>query len=194
MNVMLEVSVYDVLRALSNYNADPSFVEALNRAKAMAPSEDFVSRFGRAYSEVAPNGKLATIFSTVELRDKIPFNASNEQVLSVLREEAEGAISNSEIVVRNRIDRFGVAQPIVQRLERSGRILVELPGVKDPERVRKLLQGTASLEFWETFDNSEVYGALFAVNNRLAELRQLENPEENVTPDSSAGVCACSIE
>ncbi len=182
MNVMLEVSVYDVLRALSNYNADPSFVEALNRAKAMAPSEDFVSRFGRAYSEVAPNGKLATIFSTVELRDKIPFNASNEQVLSVLREEAEGAISNSEIVVRNRIDRFGVAQPIVQRLERSGRILVELPGVKDPERVRKLLQGTASLEFWETFDNSEVYGALFAVNNRLAELRQLENSEENVTP------------
>ena len=103
-------------------------------------------------------------------------------MLSVLREEAEGAISNSEIVVRNRIDRFGVAQPIVQRLERSGRILVELPGVKDPERVRKLLQGTASLEFWETYDNSEVYGALFAVNNRLAELRQLENPEENVTP------------
>lgn len=177
MNVMLEVSVYDVLRALSNYNAEPSFVEALNRAKAMPPSEDFVSRFGRAYSEVAPNGKLATIFSTVELRDKIPFNATNEQVLSVLREEAEGAISNSEIVVRNRIDRFGVAQPIVQRLERSGRILVELPGVKDPERVRKLLQGTASLEFWETYDNSEVYGALFAVNNRIAELRQLENPE-----------------
>lgn len=182
MNVMLEVSVYDVLRALSNYNAEPSFVEALNRAKAMAPSEDFVSRFGRAYSEVAPNGKLATVFSTVELRDKIPFNATNEQVLSVLREEAEGAISNSEIVVRNRIDRFGVAQPIVQRLERSGRILVELPGVKDPERVRKLLQGTASLEFWETFDNSEVYAALFAVNNRIAELRQLENPEEVIAP------------
>lgn len=180
MNVMLEVSVYDVLRALSNYNAEPSFVEALNRAKAMAPSEDFVSRFGRAYSEVAPNGKLASIFSTVELRDKIPFNATNEQVLAVLREEAEGAIANSEIVVRNRIDRFGVAQPIVQRLERSGRILVELPGVKDPERVRKLLQGTASLEFWETFDNSEVYGALFAVNNRIAELRQLDKTEDTI--------------
>ncbi len=177
MNVMLEVSVYDVLRALSNYNADPSFVEALNRAKGMAPSEDFVSRFGRAYAEVAPNGKLAAIFSTVELRDKIPFNATNEQVLSVLREEAEGAISNSETVVRNRIDRFGVAQPIVQRLERSGRIMVELPGVKDPERVRNLLQGTASLEFWETYENSEVYSALYAVNNRFVELRAEENPE-----------------
>ncbi len=184
MNVMLEVSVHDVLRALSNYNADPNFVEALNRAKAMPPSEDFVSRFGRAYAEVDPNGKLASIFSTVELRDKIPFNATNEDVLNVLREEAEGAISNSEIVVRNRIDRFGVAQPIVQRLERSGRILVELPGVKDPERVRKLLQGTASLEFWETFENNEVYGALVALNNRLAELNALEKTETPQAPTS----------
>lgn len=174
MNVMLEVSVYDVLRALSNYSAEPAFVEALNRAKAMPPSIDFVTRFGQAYAEVAPNGKLASIFSTVELRDKIPFNATNEQVLAILREEAEGAISNSEIVVRNRIDRFGVAQPIVQRLERSGRILVELPGVKDPERVRKLLQGTASLQFWETYENREVYGALLAVNNRLAEFQDVK--------------------
>lgn len=181
MNVMLEVSVYDVLRALSNYSAEPAFVEALNRAKAMPPSIDFVTRFGQAYAEVAPTGKLASIFSTVELRDKIPFNATNEQVLSVLREEAEGAISNSEIVVRNRIDRFGVAQPIVQRLERSGRILVELPGVKDPERVRKLLQGTASLQFWETYENSEVYGALLAVNKRLGELQDLNTPAQPAT-------------
>ena len=188
MNVMLEVSVYDVLRALSNYSAEPAFVEALNRAKAMPPSIDFVTRFGQAYAEVAPNGKLASIFSTVELRDKIPFNATNEQVLTVLREEAEGAISNSEIVVRNRIDRFGVAQPIVQRLERSGRILVELPGVKDPERVRKLLQGTASLQFWETYENREVYGALLAVNNRLAELKDMNTPsqaEGTIQPQAS---------
>lgn len=193
MNVMLEVSVYDVLQSLSNHSADPAFVEALERAAAMAPSEDFVSRFGRAYAEVAPDGKLASIFSTAELRDKIPFNATNAQVLSVLREEAEGAIANSETIIRNRIDRFGVAQPNVQRLERSGRILVELPGVKDPERVRKLLQGTASLEFWETYDNAEVYGALAEVNNRLRELNAGEVAIVD-TADVEASVVAEEVE
>lgn len=176
MNVMLEVSVYDVLEALSNHSADPKFVAAMDSAAKMPPSEDFVTRFAKAYSEVAPDGKLAAIFSTVELREKIPFNASNDEVIKVLREEAEGAISNSEIVIRNRIDRFGVAQPMVQRLERTGRILVELPGVKDPERVRKLLQGTASLEFWETYENNEVYGALAQVNNLWKEIEEAANP------------------
>ncbi len=178
MNVMLEVSVYDVLEALSNHSADEHFVAAMAKAAKMAPSEDFVTRFERAYNEIAPNGKLAAIFSTVELREKIPFNATNEEVIKVLREEAEGAISNSEIVIRNRIDRFGVAQPVVQRLERTGRILVELPGVKDPERVRKLLQGTASLEFWETYENAEVYAALMQVNSLWKDIEAAANPEQ----------------
>ncbi|PID90701.1 MAG: protein translocase subunit SecDF [Bacteroidetes bacterium] len=194
MNVMLEVSVYDVLMALSNHSTDPQFLEAMQKAAKMAPSEDFVSRFQRAYQEVAPQGKLAAVFSTVELRDKVPFNATNEEVIAVLREEAEGAISNSEIVIRNRIDRFGVAQPVVQRLERSGRILVELPGVKDPERVRKLLQGTASLAFWETYENQEVYPMLMQVNAALREVQTVEgekgsanspNPDEVQAPDAS---------
>lgn len=169
MNVMLEVSVYDVLVSLSNHSKDPQFLEALEQAKRMAPSESFVTRFGRAYQQLAPQGKLAAIFSTVELREKIPFNATNEQVLRVLQEESEGAISNSETIIRNRIDRFGVAQPVVQRLERTGRILVELPGVKDPERVRKLLQGTASLEFWETYEYAELIGPLTQANERIKE-------------------------
>lgn len=203
MNVTLEVSVSDVLRSLSNHSQDPAFLEALNRASQMAPSEGFVSRFGRAYKEVAPEGKLAAIFSTVELRDKIPFNATNQQVLAVLQEEAEGAISNSETIIRNRIDRFGVAQPNVQRLDRTGRILVELPGVKDPERVRKLLQGTASLEFWETFDNSEVYSALMQANARLREIKAgdapkgdslgLEKPDTPVAKDSAQEVASVDL-
>ncbi len=192
MNVMLEVSVYDVLQALSNRSTDPQFLEAMEQAAKMAPSEDFVSRFARAYREVAPEGKLASVFSTVELRDKIPFNATNEEVIAVLREEAEGAISNSEIVIRNRIDRFGVAQPLVQRLERSGRILVELPGVKDPERVRKLLQGTASLAFWETYENQEVYPLLLQVNAALKDGQAADgtgsadspNPDEVEAPQA----------
>lgn len=186
MNVMLEVSVYDVLMSLSNHSADAAFLEAMNRAAKMAPSESFVTRFGRVYQEIAPQGKLAAIFSTVELRDKIPFNATNDQVLSVLAEEAEGAIDNSYTIIRNRIDRFGVTQPNVQRIERSGRILVELPGVKEPERVRKLLQGTASLEFWETYENQEAYQYLAQANARMREIRQTEDSGEPQAP--AAGV------
>lgn len=196
MNVMLEVSVYDVLMALSNHSEDPAFLEAMERARQMPPSESFVSRFGRSYKEVAPQGRLAAIFSTVELRDKIAFNATNEEVLNVLQEEAEGAISNSETIIRNRIDRFGVAQPVVQRLERTGRILVELPGVKDPERVRSLLQGTASLEFWETYDYSELVGAFNSANGRIRDIRALEvgessevtSAEENASVDNLGAV------
>lgn len=174
MNVTLEVSVDEVLASLSNHSADPDFLKAMDAAKKMAPSEPFVSRFAKAYKEIAPSGRLSAIFSTVELRDRIPFNATNEEVLKVLREEAEGAVSNTYTIIRNRIDRFGVAQPNVQRLEQTGRILVELPGVKEPERVRKLLQGTASLEFWETYENAEVYQYLVAANNKIRDIRREE--------------------
>lgn len=184
MNVILEVSVNDVLKSLSNFNTDPAFNQALAEAQKMAPSEDFVTRFGRAYAKIAPQGRLSAIFSTVDLREKIPFNASNEQVLEVLREQANGAVENSYNVIRNRIDRLGLAQPNIQRLEQSGRILVEMPGVKDPARIRKLLQGTASLEFWETYENKEVYPYLVMANNRIRDMRKLAG--DTVAPIGSA--------
>lgn len=174
MNVTLEVSVVDIIRSLSNYSTDSSFVAAIEMARTMPATEDFITRFGRAFEIVAPNARLASIYNTVELRDRINFNSTNEEVLRVIRTEAESAIANSFNIIRNRIDKFGVAQPNIQRLEGSGRIMVELPGVKDPERVRKLLQGTASLEFWETYENSEIYPALVEVNKKIKEIKDAE--------------------
>lgn len=193
MNVTLEVSVDEVLLSLSNHSTDPDFLKAMDAAKKMPPSEPFVSRFAKAYKEIAPNGRLSAIFSTVELRDRIPFNATNEEVLKVLQEEAEGAVSNTYTIVRNRIDRFGVAQPNVQRLEQTGRILVELPGVKEPERVRKLLQGTASLEFWETYENAEVYQYLVAANNTIRDIRREEGVSDTETATSAADDSAAIV-
>ncbi|MDY0198939.1 MAG: protein translocase subunit SecDF, partial [Tenuifilaceae bacterium] len=160
MDVTLEVSVVDIIRSLSNYSNDSAFVAAIDMAKKMPPSESFITRFGKAFEQIAPNARLAAIFNTVELRDRVSFSSTNADVLKIIEKEAESAISNSFNVIRNRIDRFGVSQPNIQRLEGSGRIIVQLPGVKDPERVRKLLQGTANLEFWETYENSEIFPAL----------------------------------
>ncbi|MBT9139360.1 MAG: hypothetical protein DDT31_01944 [Syntrophomonadaceae bacterium] len=137
-------------------------------------TDDFISLFGRAFEDIDPNARLAAIFSTVELRDKVNFNSTNDEVLRVIRTETESAIDNSFNILRTRIDRFGVTQPNVQRLATHGRILVELPGIKEPARVRKLLQGTANLEFWETYDNSEVYNFLFQANNKLKEIKAAE--------------------
>lgn len=113
--------------------------------------------FVKTYTKLDPNAKLATIFSTFELKDKISLTTSNDDVVKVLKEEIDGAIANSFNVLRTRIDRFGVVQPNIQKLERTGRILIELPGIKEPERVRKLLQGSANLEFWETYELGEIY-------------------------------------
>ena len=157
MNVTLQVSVEDIVKSLSNNNTDSTFLKAFDLAKTLPANQDFITRFGTAFETVAPNARLAPFFQTRELSDRITFNSTNQEVIEVIRAEAEGAISNSFNIIRNRIDRFGVSQPNIQRLENSGRILVELPGVKEPERVRKLLQGTASLEFWETYENQEVY-------------------------------------
>ncbi len=172
MNVILEVSVADVLKALSNYNPDPTFQQALTRASQMQQTsqEDYISLFGRAFREIDPNAKLAAIFRTPELGNKINFDASNEEVLRVLRTESNSAIDNAFNIIRTRIDRFGVVQPNIQQLETKGRILVELPGVKEPERVRKLLQGSANLEFWETYENSEIYPYLVQANAKIKEL------------------------
>jgi len=170
MNVTLEISVVDVLRSLAHYTNDSTFNKAIAKAKEMQKNsgEDFITLFGKAFQQIDPNAKLAAFFISKDL--KIDFNTPNDEVLKIVRKEAEGAIDNSFNVLRNRIDRFGVTQPNIQKIATTGRILIELPGVKDPERVRKLLQGTANLEFWQTYENAEVYPLLEKANTLLAEL------------------------
>lgn len=171
MNVMLEVSVTDLVYALSGNSTDSAFVQAMNIAKSTLGNAHFIDKFGDAFKQVAPNARLASIFISPDLKDKIDYNSTNDDVLRVLKDEAENAISNSFNILRNRIDKFGVSQPNIQRLENSGLVLIELPGVKEPERVRKLLQGTASLEFWETYEFAELFNSFMAANTKIAELR-----------------------
>jgi SecD/SecF fusion protein len=172
MNVTLEVSVADIIRGLSNNSNEPSFVNALAKAQEVqkTSTKDFVTIFGEEFQKLNPNGKLAINFQTIELKGKVDFNTSNEDVLKYLRERIEEAIATSENTLRARIDKFGVTQPNIQRLASSGRILIELPGVTDKERVRKLIQGSANLEFWETYDNEEIYPLLDKANTRLKEI------------------------
>ena len=170
MNVMLQVQLEDLVKALSGGSTDPDFVAALAQAKAnnTASSADFIGLFADAWEQVAPTRRLAEVFGTYELRDKVKPESTNKEVIDVIRSEAKSAVDNSFNVLRNRIDRFGVTQPNIQQVGSSGKILIELPGVKDPERVRKLLQGTASLEFWPTYQGNEV--DLYAVDARVAEI------------------------
>jgi len=171
MNIVLEVSVPDILRALSDYNESPNFTKALALATEMQKTngnKPYLDLFVAAYKQIDPQGRLATIFSTVELKDRISLNSSNEEVIKVLQDNINSAVSNSFNVLLTRIDRFGVVQPNLQRLGNTGRILIELPGIKEPERVRKLLQGSANLEFWETFDYSEIAKNISDVNSFLA--------------------------
>ena len=170
MNVTMEVSVPDILDALSGHNETPNYKEALARAKDKQKTSgaDFVTLFIESYNEVDPNGQLASIFSTFELKDKVTLNSTNAEVEKVIREEVDGAINNSFNVLRTRIDRFGVVQPNIQKLSQPGRILIELPGIKEPERVRKLLQGSANLEFWETYEASELLPMLAQINREFA--------------------------
>ena len=170
MNVMLQVQLEDLVKALSGNSSDPDFVKAVETAKAnnVNSSADFIGLFSAAWEEQTGGRHLAEIFGTYELRDKVKPESTNSEVISVIRGEAQSAIDNSFNVLRNRIDRFGVTQPNIQAVGNSGKILIELPGVKDPERVRKLLQGTASLEFWPTFTSNEV--DLNAVDAYIAEV------------------------
>lgn len=189
MNVTLEVSVVDLVRAMANNSADPTFNAAIEKALEMQKNsqEDFVTLFGRAFTSIDPNAKLASpaIFGTRELSNKInAFESTNQEVLAIIREEAENAIDRSFNILRTRIDKFGVSQPNIQRLGNSGRILVELPGVKDKERVRKLLQGSAKLEFWETYENTEIYPMLEKANEVLKEIEKGESAE--TSSDSTA--------
>ena len=172
MNVILEISVADVLKSLAAENAqNPTFVAALEQTQnsgAVVSGNDFMDAFAENYRKTDPTAKLADVFSTYQLKDKIKKDMSDSEVLSIIKKEMDDALSNSFNVLRNRIDRFGVVAPNIQRLQQAGRILVELPGVKEPERVKKLLQGSANLEFWETYDVSEIMSPLQQANAVIA--------------------------
>ncbi len=174
MNVMLQVQLEDLVKAISDDNKSPEFLAAIEAAKVSSVSsgQDFITAFGEAWVEKGQGRRLSEIFGTYEMRDKVHPESTDAEVLAVIRAEAESAINNSFNVLRNRIDRFGVTQPSIQKIGNTGRILVELPGVKEPERVRKLLQGTASLEFWATYDNAEIYPFLVEANKLLAEMQE----------------------
>lgn len=199
MNVVMEVSVADVVRALSNYSKDASFNKAIELATERQKSSqlDFVTLFEQAYNEVDPNGKLAAIFATRENQSKIDYNSSNAQVIEMVRLETEGAIDRSFNILRTRIDKFGVTSPNIQRQQGTGRIIIELPGVDNPERVRRLLQGSAKLEFWETYEGGEVIERIFEVNKMLADKQKLaksdaakSNATAGTTPSDSAAPAA----
>ena len=178
MNVTMEVSVPDILDALSGHNETATYKEALALAKQKQKSSgaDFVTLFIESFRELNPEGQLASVFSTFELKDKVTLNSTNAEVEKVIREEVDGAIQNSFNVLRTRIDRFGVVQPNIQKLAQPGRILIELPGIKEPERVRKLLQGSANLEFWETYEASEMLPLLAQINREFA-ATEVQNDE-----------------
>ncbi len=190
MNVILEVSVVDVIRSMANYSKDSTFNKALALAKRnqVGSNENFVTLFGRAFAEVDPNARLSAVFTAPELRDLISYNTSNADVLKVIQDEADKAISNSFNIITTRIDHFGVTSPTVQRLQNGDRILVELPGVEEKDRVRKLLQGAARLEFWETYSNTdaEIRNGLLALNNLVKEINKSQKSATPAVQTSAA--------
>ena len=196
MNVMLQVQLKDLVKALSGNNNTPEFNNALALAqeRSVDSRADFITLFAEAWKETSNGMSLAQVFGTYEMRDKIGPESTDAEVIEVIRGEAESAISNSFNVLRNRIDRFGVTQPNIQKLGNSGRILVELPGVKEPERVRKLLQGTASLEFWATYDNAEIEAYLAEANATLAQLLAVEEEVAAETKTAETDVLAQELQ
>ncbi|TSA34529.1 MAG: protein translocase subunit SecDF [Porphyromonadaceae bacterium] len=196
MNVMLEVSVIDLVRSLSNYSTDSTFKQALRLAKERLKSsqDDYVTLFGKAFEEIDPNAKLAAVFNTIQLRDRIKYNSTNAEVLDVLHAETKIAIDNSVKILRARIDQFGVAQPNFQEMGTAGRVMIELPGIKDHERVRKLLQVSAKLEFWETYENSEVYGFLQDANTKLKELETVAALPADTTAKTAEQTAAAAAD
>ncbi len=190
MNVMLQVQLEDLVRALSKNNQTKEFNDAIALAKqnSVDSREDFITLFAEAWKQTSNGLPLAHVFGTIDMVGKIGPESTDAEVIDVIRAESESAIANSFNVLRNRIDRFGVTQPNIQKLGNSGRILVELPGVKEPERVRKLLQGTASLEFWPTYDNTELQGYLTEANTLLAQLLEDETAEVEEVAEETAEV------
>jgi len=176
MNVILEVKVGDIVNALSGYNEEPVFKSVMTEtyARQRYSSKDFVTLFGETWEEMAPGQNLSAYFTTVDLRDKITYNSTNAEVISIIRGETNDAIDRAFNILRTRIDRFGVTQPNISKLSTAGRILVELPGIKDPARIRKLLQGTAQLEFWETYQLPEIVGDLIQAEELIKQINARE--------------------
>ena len=176
MNVTLEVSEPEIVRAYSNYSTDATFKKAMDAAIAQQKNsqENFVVLFGEAFKKADPNARLAAIFSTAELQNQITYNTSNDDVLKVLKTKVDESVEASYKIIKTRIDKFGVTQPNVQLLQ-NGRIMVELPGVKEKDRVRKLLQGTAKLEFWPCYTFKDIASSLVNVNKTLKSLNERDS-------------------
>jgi SecD/SecF fusion protein len=171
MNVILEVSVPDVVDVLADHKTDAAYKKAMELAKKEEETSqaDFVSLFVKYWKQEGNGRPLAAIFATQQMKGKVSTQSSDSEVEAAIRAEVQSAVDNSFNVVRNRIDKFGVVQPNIQKLEgQSGRIMVEMPGIKEPERVRKLLQGSANLEFWETYNSNEITPLLAQLNQRYA--------------------------
>ena len=189
MNVILEVSVPDVIRALADNKPDENFNKALNEAakQAVNSQDDIITLFVREYQKTAPGAKLSELFATQQLKDKVNQKSSDAEVEKVLRAEVKAAVENSYNVLRTRIDRFGVVQPNIQSLEdKMGRIMVELPGIKEPERVRKLLQGSANLEFWETYTAKEILPAMQSADSKLRAILSQETAADSTATNTTA--------
>ena len=195
MNVILEVSVPDVLENLADHKVDAAFVKSMKEARAEheVSQSDFITLFVNAFKKNAPGRHLSEIFATQQLQGKVSPNSSDKEVEKVLRSEVQAAIDNSFLVVRTRIDKFGVVQPNIQKLEgQQGRIMVEMPGINEPERVRKLLQGSANLEFWETYNSDEIIPYLSQLNQREANHRSgaKEEVSDSAATDTAAVAAA----
>ena len=189
MNVILEVSVPEVVKALADHKTDEAFLKSVDEAakEAQESQSDFITLFVKAYKKNASGKPLATIFATQQLKGKVNTNSSDADVEKVLRQSVDEAVDNAFLVLRTRIDRFGVVQPNIQKIEgQSGRIMVELPGIKEPERVRKLLQGSANLEFWETYDAPQVTPYLSQLNAALRNGGVSEEAADSVAADTVA--------
>ncbi len=197
MSVILEISTVDVIRALANNNKDTTFLNAINIAREMQKktNKDFITLFGEAFEQVDPGASLSAIFTSQELRDKVKPGTPNDEVLEIIREEAHGAIDNAFNIIRTRIDQFGVTQPNIQYLDTKDRILVDLPGVKNKDRVRRLLQGTANLEFWETFENAELIQNLYATDAMVREYQATQKElKKDTTEEKSPVVDAVPVQ
>ena len=193
MNVILEVSVPDVVENLADHKTDVAFTKSMKEARAEheVSQSDFITLFINAYKKNAPGHHLSEIFATQQLQGKVSPNSSDKEVEKVLREEVQAAIDNSFLVVRTRIDKFGVVQPNIQKLEgQQGRIMVEMPGINEPERVRKLLQGSANLEFWETYNSDEIIPFLQQIDQREANVRSGKDEAKDTTAVDTAAAPA----
>ena len=195
MNVLLEVSVPDIVKSLGDENSQ-NFMKALDLAKKRQSEsqDDFLTLFEQAFKEVDPNAKLSTVFGYGLKDNGVTINSTNDEVMKVLRAQVDAAVANSFQVLRTRIDRFGVVQPNIQRLENSGRILVELPGIKEPERVRKLLQGSANLEFWETYEVAEIISQLIKANDVLKQMNASTMVADSAAADTAAAPAVAKTE